>query len=152
MSTADQMHDGRLGATGQSREELHQESFGELLTGLASDMSTLVKQEVELAKVEVSAKAKQAGKGVGMLAGAGVAGLLVLMTLTALLVVALDAALELWLAILLVLLLWAVVAGVLALAGRSALRQAAPPVPEHTVDTVKEDVRWAKHPTQSART
>jgi uncharacterized membrane protein YqjE len=152
MSTADQLHEGRVGATGQTREELHEESFGELLSGLASDMSTLIKQEVELAKVEVSAKAKKAGKGVGLLAGAGVAGLLVLMTLTALLVVALDAALELWLAILLVLLLWAVVAGVLALAGRSALRQAAPPVPEQTVDTVKEDVRWAKHPTQSART
>lgn len=152
MSTADQLHDGRVGATGHTREELHQESFGELLSGLASDMSTLIKQEVELAKVEVSAKAKKAGKGVGMLAGAGVAGLLVLMTLTALLVVALDAVLELWLAILLVLLLWAVVAGVLALAGRSALRQAGPAVPEQTVDTVKEDVRWAKHPTQSART
>jgi uncharacterized membrane protein YqjE len=152
MSTADQLHEGRVGATGQTREELHEESFGELLSGLASDMSTLIKQEVELAKVEVSAKAKKAGKGVGLLAGAGVAGLLVLMTLTALLVVALDAALELWLAILLVLLLWAVVAGVLAVAGRSALRQAAPPVPEQTVDTVKEDVRWAKHPTQSART
>jgi uncharacterized membrane protein YqjE len=152
MSTADQLHEGRVGATGQTREELHEESFGELLSGLASDMSTLIKQEVELAKVEVSAKAKKAGKGVGLLVGAGVAGLLVLMTLTALLVVALDAALELWLAVLLVLLLWAVVAGVLALAGRSALRQAAPPVPEQTVDTVKEDVRWAKHPTQSART
>jgi uncharacterized membrane protein YqjE len=152
MSTADQLHEGRVGATGQTREELHEESFGELLSGLASDMSTLIKQEVELAKVEVSAKAKKAGKGVGLLVGAGVAGLLVLMTLTALLVVALDAALELWLAILLVLLLWAVVAGVLAVAGRSALRQAAPPVPEQTVDTVKEDVRWAKHPTQSART
>jgi uncharacterized membrane protein YqjE len=152
MSTADQLHEGRVGATGQTREELHEESFGELLSGLASDMSTLIKQEVELAKVEVSAKAKKAGKGVGLLVGAGVAGLLVLMTLTALLVVALDAALELWLAVLLVLLLWAVVAGVLAVAGRSALREAAPPVPEQTVDTVKEDVRWAKHPTQSART
>jgi uncharacterized membrane protein YqjE len=152
MSTADQLHDGPVGASGHTREELHQESFGELLSGLAADMSTLVKQEIELAKVELSAKAKDAGKGAGLLAGAGVAGLLALMTLTALLVIALDAVLELWLAALIVLVLWAVVAAALGLAGRTKLREATPAVPEETVETVKEDVRWAKHPTRSART
>lgn len=141
-----------MGATGHTGEELRNESFGELLSGLASDTSLLVKQEIELAKVEVSAKAKQAGKGAGMLAGAGVAGLLALMTLTALLIVVLDAGLELWLAVLIVLVLWSVVAAALALTGKKKLQEAAPPVPEQTVDTVKEDVRWAKHPTQSART
>ncbi len=151
MSTADPFG-GPVGATGNTREELHQESFGELLSGLATDMSTLVKQEIELAKVETTAKAKQAGKGVGMLVGAGVVGLLALMTLTTLLIVVLDAFLELWLAVLIVLVLWSVVAAVLALQGKKKLKEAAPPVPTEAVETVKEDVAWAKHPTSSART
>ncbi|WP_380164982.1 phage holin family protein [Jannaschia sp. R86511] len=151
MSTADP-YGGPVGATGNTREELHQESFGDLLSGLATDMSTLVKQEIELAKVETTAKAKGLGKGVGMLVGAGVVGLLALMTLTTLLVVVLDAFLELWLAVLIVLVLWSVVAAVLGLQGRKKLQDAAPPVPTETVETVKEDVAWAKHPTSSART
>lgn len=151
MSTADPFG-GPVGATGNTRDELHQESFGELLSGLATDMSTLVKQEIELAKVETTAKAKQAGKGVGMLVGAGVVGLLALMTLTTLLIVVLDGFLELWLAVLIVLVLWSVVAAVLASQGRKKLKEAAPPVPTEAVETVKEDVAWAKHPTSSART
>jgi uncharacterized membrane protein YqjE len=144
--------DGPVGASGHTAEELRQESFGELLSGLASDTSLLVKQEIELAKVEVSAKAKKAGKGAGMLAGAGVAGLMALFTLTILLIVILDAFLELWLAALIVLIIWGAIAAVLALTGKKKLQEAAPPVPEQTTQTLKEDVQWAKHPTQSART
>ena len=144
--------DGPVGASGHTAEELRQESFGELLSGLASDTSLLVKQEIELAKVEVSAKAKKAGKGAGMLAGAGVAALMALFTLTLLLIVILDAFLELWLAALIVLIIWGAVAAVLALTGKKKLQEAAPPVPEQTTQTLKEDVQWAKHPTQSART
>ncbi len=145
-------HDGPVGASGHTGAELRQESFGELLSGLASDTSLLVKQEIALAKVEVSAKAKQAGKGAGMLAGAGVAALMAVMTLTALLVIVLDAFLPLWLAALIVLVLWGIVAAALALTGKKKLQEAAPPVPEQTSQTLKEDVQWAKHPTQSART
>lgn len=152
MATVDPGHHGPVGASGHTAEELRQESFGELLSGLASDTSLLVKQEIELAKVEVSAKAKKAGKGAGMLAAAGVVGLLALITLTILLIVILDAFLELWLAVLLVLVLWTAVAAVLALSGKKKLQEAAPPVPEQTTQTLKEDVQWAKNPTQSART
>ena len=156
MSTADPGHHGPVGASGHTREELHQESFGDLLSGLATDMSTLVKQEIELAKVETTAKAKETGervgKGVGMLVAAGVVGLLALMTLTTLLIVVLDAFLELWLAVLIVLVLWSVVAAVLALQGKKKLKEAASPVPTETIETIKEDVAWAKHPTSSART
>jgi uncharacterized membrane protein YqjE len=128
------------------------ESFGTLLKELAQDTSTLVKQEIALARAELGEKAKIAGKGAGMLAGAAVFGLLTLIALTALLIIVLDAGLELWLAALIVTLLWAVVAAVLALAGRSQLKKATPPTPEQTIETVKEDVQWAKHPTRSART
>jgi len=152
MATVDPGHHGPVGASGQTAEELRQESFGELLSGLAADTSLLVKQEIELAKVEVSAKAKKAGKGAGMLAGAGVAGLMALFTLTLLLIIILDAFMELWLAALIVLVLWSVIAAVLALSGKKKLQEAAPPVPEQTTQTLKEDVQWAKNPTQSART
>ena len=152
MATVDPGHAGPVGASGHTADELRQESFGELLTGLASDTSLLVKQEIELAKVELSAKAKQAGKGAGLLVAAGVIGLLALMTLTILLIVILDAFLELWLAVLIVLVLWSALAAVLGLSGKKKLQEAAPPVPEMTTQTLKEDVQWAKNPTQSART
>lgn len=162
MSTADpgyghqESFDGPVGATGATREELQDESFGALLSGLATDMSTLVKQEIELAKVETTAKVKTAGKaagkGVGLLVAAGIVGLLALITLTILLIVILDAFLELWLAVLIVLVLWSVVAAVLGLQGKKKLQDVAPPVPTETIETVKEDVAWAKHPTSSART
>ena len=131
--------------------ELREASFGELLSGLASDVSLLVKQEIQLAKVELTATGKDMGKGVGLLAGAAVFGLLMMMALTALLIIILDAFLPLWLAALIVTLLWGIVAAVLALSGKKQIQKATPPA-EQTIETVKEDVQWAKNPTQSART
>ena len=109
-------------------------------------------QEVELAKAEVKESGTKAGKGVGMLAGAAMAGLMALITLTLLLIVIFDAFLELWLAALIVLVIWAALAAGLGLTGKKKLQEAAPPVPEQTTQTLKEDVQWAKNPTQSART
>jgi uncharacterized membrane protein YqjE len=123
--------------------------IGELVKELASQTSTLVRQEIALAQAEVTQKGKLAGKGAGMLAGAAVAGLLALGTLTALLIVVLDSFLELWIAAAIVLVLWAIVALVLARAGQAALKQATPPAPQ-TVETVKEDIQWAKTQTGSA--
>ena len=123
--------------------------IGELVKELASQTSTLVRQEIALAQAEVTQKGKLAGKGAGMLAGAAVAGLLALGTLTALLIVVLDSFLELWIAAAIVLVLWAIVALVLARAGQAALKRATPPAPQ-TVETVKEDIQWAKTQTGSA--
>jgi hypothetical protein len=123
--------------------------FGELVKDLASQTSTLVRQEIQLAQAEVTQRGKVAGKGAGMLAGAGVAGLLALGALTAVLVIALDGALALWLAALIVTVLWAVIAAVLAQTGKKALQASTPPAPQ-TVETVKEDIQWAKNPTGSA--
>jgi hypothetical protein len=69
--------------------------------------------------------------------------------LTACLIAALDTAMPLWLAALIVTLLWGVIGGVLAARGRKSLQQATPPVPQ-TVETVKEDIQWAKTQTGSA--
>jgi len=144
---------GAYGYTSQSAdaEDLRQESFGQLIKDLSADTSHLVKQEIALARAELTLKAKQAGRGVGMLVGAGVAGLILLGTLTAFLIIVLDLAMPLWVSALIVTVLWAIVAFALYSAGRAAMKQVSPQ-PEQTIDTMKENVEWAKHPTRSART
>jgi uncharacterized membrane protein YqjE len=123
--------------------------FGELVKDLANQTSTLVRQEIRLAQAEVTQKGKLAGKGAGMLAGAGVAALLGLGALTSMVIIALDGALALWLAALIVAVLWLAIAAVLAMTGKKALQASTPPAPQ-TVETVKEDIQWAKTRTGSA--
>ena len=123
--------------------------IGELVKDLASQTSTLVRQEIQLAQAEVTQKGKIAGKGVGLLAGAAVFGLLALGALTAGLIALLDQVMDRWIAALIGMALWAIVALVLAKAGQKSLQQATPPAPQ-TVETVKEDIQWAKTQTGSA--
>jgi uncharacterized membrane protein YqjE len=123
--------------------------IGELVKDLSAQTSTLVRKEIELARAELQEKGKVAGKGAGLLAGAAVFGLLAMGALTAGLIALLDTAMATWVAALIVMVLWAVVAAVLAKAGQGALKRATPPAPQ-TVETVKEDIQWAKHPTGSA--
>ena len=131
--------------------EARERPIGELVKELAGQTSTLVRQEIQLAQAELTSKGKTAGRGVGMLVAAAIAGLLALIALTAGLIAALDTGLPLWLAALIVMALWAIVALVLAKAGQKALQQATPPVPQ-TVETLKEDIQWAKTQTGSAQT
>jgi predicted lipid-binding transport protein (Tim44 family) len=126
-----------------SDQELREQSIGDLLKRLSEETSTLVRQEMALARAEISEQGKRAGTGAGMLGGAGVAGLLTLGALTAMVIGLLDTGMAFWLAALIVTVVWAVVAGVLALQGRNKIKEATPPAPQ-TVETVKEDVRWAK--------
>jgi uncharacterized membrane protein YqjE len=123
--------------------DLRDQSIGELLKQLSQDTATLVRQEMALARAELTEQGKRAGTGAGMLGGAGVAGLLTLGALTATLIGVLDTAMPFWLAALIATVIWAAVAGVLALQGRNKIKEATPPAPQ-TVETVKEDVRWAK--------
>jgi MFS family permease len=124
---------------------------GELVKQLADQTSTLVRQEIGLAKAELTEKGKEAGKGAGLFAGAAVVGLLAAGALTAFLIMLLDGALANWLSALIVGVVFAAVAGALAAAGRSRVKRATPPVPEQTVETVKEDVEWAKTQRASAQ-
>ena len=130
-------------ATRGGSPDLREKSIGELVSQLSSETSTLIKQEMALARAELTEQGKRAGTGAGMLGGAGVAGLLTLGSLTAMLIALLDTAMDTWLAALIVTVIWAAVAGVLALQGRNKIKEATPPAPQ-TVETVKEDVRWAK--------
>jgi uncharacterized membrane protein YqjE len=123
--------------------DLKERSIGELLKELSTETSTLVRKEMELARAELQQQGKRAGKGAGLLGGAGVTALLALGSLTATVIALLDTAMKTWLAALIVTVIWGVIAGVLALQGRNKLQEATPPAPQ-TVETVKEDVRWAK--------
>jgi uncharacterized membrane protein YqjE len=136
---------GGSATTSDARER----PIGELVKDLSAQTSTLVRKEIELARAELQEKGKVAGKGAGMLAGAAVFGLLAMGALTAALIALLDKAMATWVAALIVMALWAVVALVLAKAGQKALKSATPPAPQ-TVETVKEDIQWAKNPTGSA--
>jgi uncharacterized membrane protein YqjE len=130
--------------------EARNSSTGELVKQLSNQLSTLIRKELDLAKAELTEKGKVAGIGAGMFGGAGVAGLLALGSLTALVILLLDKAMDAAVAVLLVTLIWGAVAAVLALAGRDRVREASPPA-EETVETVKEDVQWAKNQARSAR-
>lgn len=136
-------------STPNVNQDAREKGLGELVKDLASQTSTLVRQEIKLAQAEVTEKGKVAGKGAGMLAGAAVVALLGLGALTAFLIIVLDAAVPLWLAALIITVLWLAIAAVLGLAGKKAIQKATPPAPQ-TVETVKEDIQWAKTQTGSA--
>jgi MFS family permease len=125
-------------------DELRDRSLGDLFGKLSNELSTLIRQELALARAELTEKGREAGKGAGLLGGAGIVGLLAAGALTAAIVAALDLAMATWLAALIVAVVYGAVAAVLALRGKARVKEATPPVPEQTVDTVKEDVAWAK--------
>jgi uncharacterized membrane protein YqjE len=133
-------------------EELRERPLGDLVKQLAGQTSTLVRQEIDLAKAELTEKGRTAGKGAGLLGGAAVVGLLAAGALTACLILVLSEAMDAWLAALIVAVVMGAVAAFLAIRGRDRIRASTPPVPEQTIETVKEDVEWAKTRTPSART
>jgi hypothetical protein len=121
-------------------------SLGELVANATRDLSSLVHQEIELAKVEIKRDVAAAGKGAGMFGGAGFLGLFALVFLS------ISAADGLhWLGVPLgcgffaVGALYLIVAGVLVLTGKKSLKKVGPP--EKTIETLKDDAAWAKHPT-----
>jgi uncharacterized membrane protein YqjE len=138
-------------ADDRTQDDLRDRPIGELLRQLSQETTTLVRQELELAKAEMAEKGKRAGLGAGMFGGAGASALLGLGALTAAAIVALDEALPLWLSALILALVWLAIAGALALQGRSRVQAATPPVPEQTQESMKEDVQWAKNRVRSAR-
>ncbi len=132
-------------ATGSNPDGgLREQPMGELFKQLSDELSTLVRQELRLAQAEMTEKGKKAGLGLGMFGGAGVITLLALQTLTACLIALLSAAMDVWIAALIITVIYAAGAGFLALTGKKQVSEATPPVPEQTAETLKEDVQWAK--------
>lgn len=134
---------GFTGAEDPSPPDVTDRSVGELIGEVAKDLSTLMRKELELAKVEVKEEAAKAGKGAGMLGGAGVAGHLMLIFLSLTIMYVLDNVMGIEWAALIVTVIWAVVAAVLASMGRKQLKQVNPK-PEQTVESLKEDAQWIK--------
>lgn len=125
--------------------EVEQTDIGELIGRVGRDLSTLVRQEIELAKAEATEEAKRAGKAAGMFGGAGLAGYMVALFLTVAVMAALWIVLPLALAAFVTAALWGIVGLVLYGRGRRELREVRG-LPQ-TKETVKEDVEWARHPT-----
>ncbi|HTD34521.1 MAG TPA: phage holin family protein [Candidatus Elarobacter sp.] len=115
-----------------------------LLRELGDEIATLVRQEFELAKVEIAEKAKPAAVSVGMFGGTALFALGAFGALTAFLIALIALALPVWAAALIVTVVYGIVAGVLAMTGKKKMQEAAPLVPEQTAQTVKEDIEWAK--------
>jgi hypothetical protein len=118
--------------------------FGELVKQLAEETSMLVRQELELAKAEMTQKGKRAGLGLGELGGAGLVALYALGGLTACFIAALALLVPVWAAALIVTVVYGIIAGVLAMIGRRQLQQSTPLAPEKTQQTIKEDIEWVK--------
>ena len=116
-------------------------SLGELFSSLTSDLSTLMHQEVDLAREEVRVEARKAAKAGGAFGGAAVVGLLTGVALVMTLGFVLDVFLPAWAAFLIVTVVLGLVAAVLARQGRARLREV-DPKPEKTMQTLKEDAQW----------
>jgi nitrate/nitrite transporter NarK len=121
-------------------------SVGDLIGEISSDFSHLVRDEIELAKAEIKQESAKAGKAAGLLGGAGYAGHVVLLFGSLTLVFALANVMDPAWAALIVTALWAVVGAVLYVTGRKRLKTVSVK-PEQTMETLKEDARWARHPT-----
>ena len=125
--------------TGQPSGTLER-STGELVKQMSEQVSTLVRGELKLAQLEMTRKGKQAGIGVGMFGGSGLIALYGVGCLIACAVLGISRVLAPWLSALIVGVVLLAVAGIAALAGKSRLQQAAPPVPQEAVHSVKTDV------------
>ena len=120
------------------------ESTAELVKDLSREVSELVRQEIALARAEMLQKGRKAGRGAGMLSGAAVLALAAVGGSMATLILLLDLVMPAWLAALIVTAAYAAVAAVLGLRGKEEISEAGPSAPEQTVESVKEDVQWAK--------
>lgn len=123
----------------------------ELMKELTDQTTTLVRKEIELAKAELAEKGKRAGVGAGMFGAAGLFGVFAFAAITTCVIWALSTALAGWLAALIVAVVYAAIAGALALRGKEEVKQAGPPVPERAVDSTKEDLAWVKTRAKSGR-
>jgi hypothetical protein len=131
--------------------EPDERTLTELTSELSEQATTLARKEVELAKAEMSLKAKRLGLGAGAFGAAGLIGVLALGALTAAAILALAEAVDAWLAALIVAVVYAAVAGGVALIGRSRVQAGTPPVPARAIESSKEDVEAAKRSAKEAR-
>src|SRR6187397_1135438 len=134
----------------ETESELRERPIGEVAKELTSDLSLLVRQEIELAKAEMAEKGRTAAPGLGMFGGAGIVALCAAGAITAFLILVFSLVLPDWAAALVVGAVLAAIAYVLVRQGKERVADAGTPVPEQTIETVKEDLEWAKTRASSA--
>ena len=134
-----------------SGTEARDRPTSELVRELTDQTTTLVRKEIELAKVELAEKGKRAGIGAGMFGVAGLFGVGAFAALTTCFIWALSTAVAGWLAALIVAVVYAAIAGGFVLTGKKEVKQATPPVPERAVDSTREDFEWVKTRAKSGR-
>lgn len=149
------MEDHPTGAVSQGQtprfERPEDRGISELVKDLGEQTATLVRQELELARAELTQKGKSAGIGAGMFGGAGLFGLFAFAALTTCFIALLATALDhTWLAALIVAVVYGAIAGVLALTGKNKVQDATPPV-QRTTESVKADVETVKTHAQAGR-
>jgi hypothetical protein len=125
--------------------EVRNRSVGDLVGDISRDLSSLIHQEIELAKAETKQEVAKAGKAAGMLGGAGFAGYMVALFASLTLAYGIGTFWPAWTGALVVAGLWAVAGVLLYLRGREQLKDVSGP--RQTVETIKEDAAWARHPT-----
>jgi uncharacterized membrane protein YqjE len=121
------------------------QSTSELVQRASEQITTLVRDEIALAKAELTEKGKHAGIGIGLFGGGGVLALYGVGALIATLIIVFDLFLDLWLAALIVTVVLFLVAGILALIGKKQVTKAIPPEPKEAIESVKADVDEVKH-------
>jgi hypothetical protein len=140
---------GTAGTTGGG--DLSERPMSELVQQLTQQTSTLARMELELAKAEVTEKGKRLGIGAGEFGAAAVFGFYAFGALTATIILALATFLEGWIAALIVTVVYAAIAGVLALTGKKQVERGSPPVPEQAIATTKQDIEAAKRGVKEGR-
>jgi uncharacterized membrane-anchored protein YhcB (DUF1043 family) len=139
-------------STSETHNSKRDASTAELVKDLTREVSQLVRQEMQLAKAEMTEKANEAKPAAGMFSGAAVLGLATVGGSMAFFILLLDNWMPNWLAALIVTVVYGAVAGFLAMRGKEQISRATPPTPERTIESVKEDVQWAKsHATSNSR-
>lgn len=138
MTFSDPVSPGPVPARGE------EPTLGGLVHDLTQQIPELVRSELHLAQAELAEKGKRAGLGIGMFSAAGLLAFFGVAGLITTAVLALDLVLPAWLAALVVALVLLAAAGVVAIAGKKQVAQATPPVPEHAVEGIKEDIATVK--------
>jgi hypothetical protein len=124
-------------ANGAAADDVSQASVGQLIGEVSRDLSTLMRQELDLAKAEIKTEVNKSGKAAGLFGGAGFAGYMVLLFLSVALWWGLENVMDAGWAALIVAAVWAVIGAVLYAKGRTTMRTVHPK-PERTVETVQE--------------
>lgn len=133
--------------TPSTRDDIGEDSsLTDLVGEVTDDLQTLFRQEVALAKTELKEEATKAGKAAGLYSAAGFAGYMTVVLLSFAAVFGLAELVGLGWAALIVAVVWAIAGAILYFVGRNRMREVSPK-PERTIETLKEDAQWAKHPT-----